>query len=275
MRRSELAAVMGMAGVLLVAGACASRSEQAAAPAEPAAHGGAGAVQNTTQAAAGGASAGAASGSGQAAAVTVTPSQDRPAARVETPELLKADGGFTAGAGGAAEVPLDARAVVRTVRSGTGVVVEDLKLGEGQPCLPGANVTMHVRGWAEGSKAPFDDSRVKREPQGAFPGHDGSPLKASLRDLRPGMRDGLVGMQAGGVRRLRIPAGQAFGFVGLKDREGNVLVPPDTGVIYEIELISIDQRLLIPGAGNPGAAPAGQTSSGQTSSSQTSSNQTK
>lgn len=272
MRRSEFAAVIAMAGVLLTAGACASRSEQAAAPAEPAAHGGAGAAQNTTPAAAGGASAGAASGSGQAAAVTVTPSPDRPAARVGTPDLLKADGGGASGAGGAgaaAEVPLDARAVVRTARSGTGVVVEDLKLGEGQPCLPGANVTMHVRGWAEGSKAPFDDSRVKREPQGAFPGHDGSPLKASLRDLRPGMRDGLVGMQAGGVRRLRIPAGQAFGFVGLKDREGNVLVPPDTGVIYEIELISIDQRLLIPGAGNPGAAPAGQTSSGQTSSNQT------
>jgi len=51
---------------------------------------------------------------------------------------------------------------------------------------------------------------------------------------------GILGMKVGGKRTLFIPANMAWGKDGRKDNAGNVLVPADTDVVYDIELTAVN-----------------------------------
>jgi len=55
-----------------------------------------------------------------------------------------------------------------------------------------------------------------------------------------GWEQGIPGMKVGGKRTLYIPSGLAFAQFGVKDLAGNYVVPPQTPVVYDIELTAVN-----------------------------------
>ena len=76
---------------------------------------------------------------------------------------------------------------------------------------------------------------------------DASPSSAplvfapGLGSLIDGFEQGVIGMKAGGSRRLIIPPEIAFGSQDQKDASGEVVVPANSTVIYDIGLIQVAQ----------------------------------
>ena len=109
--------------------------------------------------------------------------------------------------------------------SPTDLVIEDLAPGEGKTVTGrGQTVTVHYTGWlTDGSE--FDASRKHGEPF-SFPVDVGYVIK--------GWDRGVVGMRAGGKRRLTVPPHLGYGAAGA----GGV-IPPNATLIFEIELLKI------------------------------------
>ncbi len=68
------------------------------------------------------------------------------------------------------------------------------------------------------------------------------PLTFTVGDtgLIKGFNLGVVGMKAGGVRRVTIPPSLAYGSVGVKNpKTGAYVIAPNTTLIFELHLISV------------------------------------
>ena len=133
----------------------------------------------------------------------------------------------------------------------SGLVIEDLKVGQGDAVLPRALVTFHYRGKIDGDRE-FDCTLTR--PDGP------KPEVQPLNKLFKGLADGMIGMQKGGRRRLTIPPHLAPGIVGLKDVEGNTLIPPAATLIYVVDMVDIQPPPVTP---PPPAAPAPAAAPGQ------------
>ncbi|MAE27667.1 MAG: FKBP-type peptidyl-prolyl cis-trans isomerase [Planctomycetota bacterium] len=107
----------------------------------------------------------------------------------------------------------------------TGVIAQDLALGGGPAAALGDTLTMHYTGtFMDGS--PLDSSRTRD-----------APLSFTLGEAPiPGWNEGLVAMRPGGLRLLTVPPERAYGEAGIPG-----LVPPDTTLLFEIELLSIGE----------------------------------
>jgi hypothetical protein len=115
----------------------------------------------------------------------------------------------------------------------TNVIVEDIKKGEGFPTLPKAVVTMHFvlrlqDGW--------------KKIQSTW--EDGAPETYQLDEIVLGMADGVIGMQPGATRRLIVPPARGFGEKGVKNKNGEVVIPPNATLVYDIDLISNKQKVV-------------------------------
>jgi FKBP-type peptidyl-prolyl cis-trans isomerase FkpA len=107
----------------------------------------------------------------------------------------------------------------------SGLVIEEIRSGEGASAEAGRRVTVHYTGWLEnGSK--FDSSKDRDEPFD-FPLGRGHVIK--------GWDEGVAGMKVGGVRKLTIPPELGYGARGA----GGV-IPPNATLIFEVELLAID-----------------------------------
>ena len=102
--------------------------------------------------------------------------------------------------------------------------IVDVKLGSGPAVKAGDRVVVHYVGKLANGTI-FDSSKPR-----------GSPFEVVLGrgSLIKGWELGLQGMQAGGVRRLSIPPGEAYGAKGSPPA-----IPPDSTLAYEVELIAI------------------------------------
>ena len=103
---------------------------------------------------------------------------------------------------------------------GGGLKIRDLKEGTGDPCPPGARVTIHYTGWNVNGDV-FDTSKKT-----------GAPATFSLGGLIKGWQKGIPGMKPGGVRKLVIPADLGYGSSG----SGEYIAPGAT-LIFEVELV--------------------------------------
>jgi FKBP-type peptidyl-prolyl cis-trans isomerase FkpA len=67
--------------------------------------------------------------------------------------------------------------------------------------------------------------------------HGGDPFKFTLGkgEVIKGWDQGVVGMKVGGKRRLRIPPALGYGENGSPPT-----IPPNAGLVFEVELVSID-----------------------------------
>ncbi|KAG1049425.1 hypothetical protein G6F46_007324 [Rhizopus delemar] len=90
-----------------------------------------------------------------------------------------------------------------------------------------STVKLHYRARAWGQDTFFENTYQREAPL---------EFKLGKRKLvkEKGMEDGIDGMCAGEVRRLLIPANQAYGELGLSN-----LVPPNTAIVVDVEMVEV------------------------------------
>lgn len=104
------------------------------------------------------------------------------------------------------------------------LVVEDLKVGEGDEAQAGKAVTVHYTGTLEdGTK--FDSSLDRDEP---------FTFNLGGGEVIAGWDQGVEGMKVGGKRKLTIPPSLGYGEQGA----GGV-IPPNATLIFEVELLEV------------------------------------
>lgn len=123
---------------------------------------------------------------------------------------------------------LDPSPVLSRTDMGNGLVIEDLKPGEGDPVWPGGVVRAHIRGWAVANAKMFDDTYAKDK-----------PVDIGLRNAIKGIAEGVPGMRTGGKRRLHIPPHMGYMFTTIRGENDEVLVPQASPLIIEIEILEI------------------------------------
>jgi peptidylprolyl isomerase len=117
------------------------------------------------------------------------------------------------------------------LETGNGARYRDLQTGTGPVAETGDVATMHFTGWLDdnGSKGrQFFDSR-----------REGRPVTFVIGTERvmPGWNEGVVGMQAGGRRLLKLPPALGYGNRAVED-----VIPANAGLIFVIELIGLEKR---------------------------------
>lgn len=125
--------------------------------------------------------------------------------------------------GGAGEAAKPASPVTETAKP-AGLKIEDLKVGEGPEVKSGDNIVINYVGTLpDGTK--FDSSYDR-----------GTPFETQIGvgQVIKGWDLGVVGMKAGGKRKLTIPSELGYGAQGAGDK-----IPPNATLIFEVELVSI------------------------------------
>lgn len=107
-----------------------------------------------------------------------------------------------------------------------GMKVEVLKEGSGEVAKSGDSVTVNYKGTFEDGRV-FDSSFSRNEP---FTFSLGQSAVIKGWDL------GVEGMKIGETRKLTIPSNLAYGTRGAAS-----LIPPNTTLIFEVELLSINK----------------------------------
>jgi FKBP-type peptidyl-prolyl cis-trans isomerase FkpA len=108
--------------------------------------------------------------------------------------------------------------------SPTGLIVEEVVVGEGALAASGQRVTVHYTGWlTDGTK--FDSSKDRGDPF-VFPLGAGHVIK--------GWDEGVQGMKVGGTRKLTIPPALGYG-----TRGAGGVIPPNATLVFEVELLGV------------------------------------
>ncbi len=106
----------------------------------------------------------------------------------------------------------------------SGLVIEDLVIGEGALAQSGHNATVHYTGWlTDGTK--FDSSKDRNDP---------FAFGLGRREVIAGWDEGVQGMRVGGRRKLTIPPALGYGARGA----GGV-IPPNATLVFEVELLGV------------------------------------
>ena len=103
------------------------------------------------------------------------------------------------------------------------ILVEDLRLGDGEEARFGATVTINYHGTLMNGQV-FDTTRGK------------APVTYPLPRLIAGWQAAIPGMKVGGVRRLTIPYPLAYGEREYPGPDGKPLIPAKSDLIFSIEL---------------------------------------
>lgn len=111
----------------------------------------------------------------------------------------------------------------------SGLKVEDMKVGKGPAAKAGDVLTMSYRGTLTNGKV-FDETGKK--PPFTFMLGAGQVIK--------GWDQGLVGIKAGGKRKLTIPASLAYGDRGVGE------IPANSTLVFVVEALRIDDPKATP-----------------------------
>lgn len=107
----------------------------------------------------------------------------------------------------------------------SGLVYQDVVIGNGKMADPGLAVSVHYTGWLmDGTEF---DSSVRRGQSYQF-------VLGSGRVIQ-GWEQGIKGMRVGGKRKLTVPPDLAYGTEGF----GGGTIPPNATLLFDIELISV------------------------------------
>lgn len=110
------------------------------------------------------------------------------------------------------------------ITTGSGLVYDDLTVGDGPMAAAGQRVSVHYTGWlTDGRK--FDSSKDRGQP---------FTFNLGAGQVIRGWDEGVAGMCVGGTRKLTIPAQLGYGARGA----GGV-IPPNATLVFEVELLGI------------------------------------
>ena len=109
------------------------------------------------------------------------------------------------------------------VKTPTGLMYKDIKVGKGETPLRGQTVVAHYTGWLENGKK-FDSSLDRKKPY---------PFQIQTRSVIPGWDEGFKSMKPGGKRKLIIPSNLGYG------SSGRGSIPPNATLIFEVEMLEI------------------------------------
>ncbi len=111
---------------------------------------------------------------------------------------------------------------VNTVTTESGLIIEEMVVGEGAEAMAGQLVSVHYTGWlTNGTK--FDSSKDRNDP---------FEFGLGQRQVIAGWDEGVQGMKVGGTRKLTIPPALGYGARGA----GGV-IPPNATLVFEVELL--------------------------------------
>ncbi len=100
----------------------------------------------------------------------------------------------------------------------------DNKVGTGEEAKAGATVTAHYTGAVAATGIIFQSSK-----------DTGQPVPFGLNQVIKGWTDGVPGMKVGGIRRLVIPADQAYG----ANPPAGSGIPANAPLVFDIELTAV------------------------------------
>ncbi len=111
-------------------------------------------------------------------------------------------------------------------KAANGLQIIDIKVGSGTAAKAGSTVTVEYTGWLQSTGKKFDSSFD----HGAQT-FDVTPLGQA--QVISGWNQGLVGMKAGGTRRLIIPPALGYG------AQANGPIPANSTLIFDITVIAV------------------------------------
>ncbi len=117
--------------------------------------------------------------------------------------------------------------VLKHTESNTGLIMDDMKFGTGVEAKAHQTVTIQYRGTLP-SGVEFDSSYKT-----------GKPATFPLDNLIKGWQEGIPGMKVGGKRRLIVPPDLGYGNREIKGADGKVLIPANSMLIFDIELLAV------------------------------------
>jgi len=120
-----------------------------------------------------------------------------------------------------------------TVTTASGLKYIVVKEGTGAPAVKGMAVEVHYTGKFINGKI-FDSSRDR-----------GQPIEFVLGEAQviKGWDEGISLMKVGGKLLLIIPPELGYGEQGIKDKQGNEVIPPNATLIFDVELMSVHKPL--------------------------------
>jgi FKBP-type peptidyl-prolyl cis-trans isomerase len=110
------------------------------------------------------------------------------------------------------------------VKTNSGLIYWDIRVGNGQVAKEGSHVRVHYTGWLTTGKK-FDSSVDAGKPYDFTIGN-GQVIK--------GWEEGVAGMKVGGKRQLRIPPQLAYGESGYPGA-----IPPNATLVFDIQLLGV------------------------------------
>lgn len=98
-------------------------------------------------------------------------------------------------------------------------------------------VTVHYTLWL------YDSAAADKKGKQIETSRNGAPFVFTLGagKVIAGWDQGIPGMKVGGKRTLIVPSNMAYGATGAKDGAGNVVIPPNTALVFEVEMIAISR----------------------------------
>lgn len=108
-----------------------------------------------------------------------------------------------------------------------------MQVGTGREAQKGKGLSVHYTGWLYDPSQPDLKGRMFDTSKGRGP----FEFVLGGGQVIPGWDQGFDGMKIGGQRRLTIPPHLAYGV----DGAGNGIIPPNSTLIFEMELLDVQQ----------------------------------
>jgi len=111
------------------------------------------------------------------------------------------------------------------VKTPSGLVYWDIRVGTGEFAKEGSHVRVHYTGWLANGKK-FDSSVDAGKPFDFTIGNG---------EVIAGWEEGVTGMRVGGRRQLHIPPALGYGTDGTPDGA----IPPNANLIFDVQLLGV------------------------------------
>jgi peptidylprolyl isomerase len=172
----------------------------------------------------------------------------------------------------AIKLPPGVPAVQGVVKTAFSLRYEEIKIGTGKEAEPNKIYKVHYTGWLASDGRKFDSSYDRRAPVTGADGkpevgEDGKPKLGEPQPISvpqgfgrviPGFDQGFNEMRIGGKRRLFIPWQLAYGVRGRPGpNAANPGIPPKADLIFDIELVAVDDLQLPANHPGMGGMPGG------------------